>query len=128
MRTARFALVAALAALGACGAPSASPEEVALEFWSAVASADSDAAARFCRDASASDVTRQLGSAAPEEAPAIGSAATSDSSALVETIFLSDGGAAPLRFHTHLTRTDAGWRVELAETAGELRRATLPRP
>lgn len=127
MRTG-FALVAALSALCACGAPAASPEEVALEFWSAVASADSISAARFCRDASANEVALRLGADAPAEAPAIGSAATSENTALVETIFLSDGGAAPLRFHTHLSRAETGWQVELDETAGELNRARAAAP
>jgi hypothetical protein len=119
MRTARLPLAAVLGALLACAEADAPPEEVALEFWSAAVAGD---AARAAQLASGDDaaLAALLRESAAETPPAIGAAALSEDIALVETMFLREGVAAPLRFHTHLAHGDDGWRVQLRETAREL--------
>jgi len=122
MRKARLSLVAGLLALLACAEPAAPPEEVALEFWSAAVAGDAARAAQLA-DADEAALAQLLGRSAAEEPPAIGAPVVSEDTALVETMFLHEGVAAPLRFHTHLTRGDEGWRVQLRQTADELARA-----
>ncbi|MBM4382277.1 MAG: hypothetical protein FJ091_02795 [Deltaproteobacteria bacterium] len=127
MLTARLTLAAVLAALLACAEPAPAPEEVALEFWSAAVAGDAAGAAQLASpDESA--LAQLLGASAREEPPAIGAAAVAEDDALVETMFLREGVAAPLRFHTHLARGDAGWLVQLRETADELARAQVTPP
>jgi hypothetical protein len=122
MRTARLALAAVLGAFLACGEALAPPEEVALEFWSAIVARDAQRAEQLASpDASA--LAELLGTGAPDAPPAVGAAAVAEDTALVETLFLHDGVAAPLRFHTHLQRGESGWHVALRETADELARA-----
>ncbi len=121
VRIAHRALPILLAALAACTAASA-PEEVALDFWTAVAQRDVAGAARFA-DGDAAAIDAALADFAPERSPAIGEAAAGDERAQVETVFLVGRPPVALRFDTHLARQPAGWRVALTETAAELARA-----
>jgi len=124
--TARSALLVALAALAACGQV-ASPEEVALEFWTAAAAHDYAVAAPFSTAARASQVAASLGAFAPEGSPAIGEALMSENRALVETIFLGNAAGERIAFETHLVQIDGAWRVDLDATAQEFgRAASLP--
>jgi hypothetical protein len=125
VRIARLAAtLACLAALAACSEPQ-SPEEVALEFWTAAVARDFHTAARYAGDG---DVADSLGSFAPQRSPAIGEALTSEDRALVETVFLVGEESAPLSFRTHLQRAGATWRVDLAATREELLRALVALP
>jgi hypothetical protein len=117
--TARLALLAALAALVACG-EAASPEEVALEFWTAAAARNYEGAAPFSTGRGAADVESSLGSFAPAGSPAIGEALRSENRALVETTFLGAAADERVAFETHLVQVDGAWRVDLAATAQEL--------
>ncbi|HEU4428200.1 MAG TPA: hypothetical protein VFT98_05570 [Myxococcota bacterium] len=119
MSTARLALLAALAALASCS-EAASPEEVALEFWTAAAAREYAIAAPFSTARHASDVAASLGSFAPEGSPAIGEALRSENRALVETTFHGEGADEHVAFETHLVQVDGAWRVDLAATADEL--------
>jgi hypothetical protein len=124
VRIARLASIACLAALAACSEPQ-SPEEIALEFWTAAVARDFHSAARYAGEG---DVAATLGSFAPERSPAIGEALTSEDRALVETVFLVGEQRAPLRFRTHLQRAGASWLVDLAATREELLRARVALP
>ena len=127
MSTARVALLAALAALSACGEP-ASPEEVALEFWTAAAARDYAVAAPFSTATHASDVAASLGSFSPGGSLSIGEALRSENRALVETTFLGNANER-VAFETHLVQVDGVWRVDLAATADELgSAASMPTP
>lgn len=124
MRTLALALVAALVAGIGCG-DAVPPEDVALEFWTAAVERDFDEAEPHSTARKEEDVEAFLGSFDPKMAPAIGEALTSDDRALVETVFLTDGDREALKFHTQLVHADGGWRVDLAATAEELRRARI---
>jgi len=125
--TARSALLAALAALAACGEV-ASPEEVALEFWTAAAAHDFAVAAPFSTATRPADVQASLGTFSPSASPAIGEALMSENRASVETIFLGSTARERLAFDTHLVQVDGAWRVDLAATAEELGRAAVTPP
>ncbi len=124
MRTVALALLAGLAALLACGGGD-EPEEVALEFWQAALDRDYDEAEPLSTAADEEEVGEFLGSFAPRELPAIGDALKSDDRALVETTFLMADDRPPVRFYTQLVYDDGEWRVELAATGQELRRARV---
>jgi hypothetical protein len=115
-------LLVALSALAACG-EGASPEEVALEFWTAAAARNYAVAAPFSTASRASDVAASLGSFAPEGSPAIGEALRSENRALVETTFLGHAPSERIAFETHLVQVDGAWRVDLDATAKELGRS-----
>lgn len=124
VRMSALALLAALAAIAGCG-DAVPPEDVALEFWTAAIERDFDEAEPLSTAADEADVEDFLGNFAPKLAPAIGEALTSDDRALVETVFLVEDDREPLKFHTQLVRSDDAWRVDLASTAEELRRARI---
>jgi hypothetical protein len=120
-RIARRALPILLAALAACSAARA-PEEIALDFWAAVAQRDTAGAARFA-DGDAAAVRAALSGFAPARSPAISEAIASEAHARVETVFLVGQPPAALRLDTHLALHDGAWRVALTPTGEELARA-----
>jgi hypothetical protein len=126
VRFARRASVLALAALAACS-PASAPEEIALDFWTAVEQRDAEAAARFA-DADAAAISEALAGFAPPHSAAIGEAVVRDGRARVETVFLVGERPAPLRIDTHLELADGAWRVDLDATAEELARARAASP
>jgi hypothetical protein len=127
VRTARLVLPALLAALAACGGAD-SPEEIALEFWTAASERDYRAAEPYSNASDAADVESFLGSFSPKRSPAIGEAMMSDDRALVETVFLVGDAREPLSFNTHMLRVGEAWRVDLAATNEELLRARVALP
>ncbi len=128
VRSARLALPALLAAaLVACGGAD-SPEEIALEFWTAAAAHDYRAAEPYSNAGDTADVEAFLGSFSPKRSPAIGEAMLSEDRALVETVFLVGDSREPLSFSTHLLRAGDAWRVDLAATSEEMLRARVALP
>lgn len=124
MRTQALALLAALALTTACG-DAKPPEDVALDFWTAAVERNFDDAEPLSTASDEADVEDFLGNFDAKTAPAIGEALTSEDRALVETVFLLHEDRKPLKFHTQLVQTDGEWKVDLAATSEELRRARI---
>ncbi len=119
-------LAALLAALAACAPPERKPEAVAAAFWEAFAAGDLEGASKLSTAASvdelgALDFTPDI--TGVTTAPAL----LNESQALVGTSldFAVVEAGGPVAFNTHLAHFDGGWRVQVPETARELRRAAI---
>jgi len=121
------ATVAGLAALGlalaGCAAGSENPRGVAEEFWSAAAAGDWEGARRLSTAPDPHRVEALLPDGELGEL-AFGEPLVARSSALVPT-FARRGEEPTVAFNTILLRFDSGWRVDVAATRDDLRRARV---
>ena len=108
-----------------CGAPpvaSDSPEAVAEEFWSAIEARDLAAA----RALSVAAKARQLDALFNDrrvQSVFLGETLSNEASAIVHTSLVEPGNERALEFDTHLERFDGAWRVDIEQTAAEIRTA-----
>lgn len=124
VRTGRLGWLLVLA-LAACG-PGASPEAVARSFWQAVERGEPSAAALRTRGARPDAVEEAFHDIALSGLE-LGETLEGETTALVVTSLSLEGpgGARRVPFYTHLVRDEEAWRVDLARTRNELRKAAF---
>jgi antirestriction protein len=123
MRTMTGRLPLVLLSCIGCSGLLEKPERVAGDFWAAIQSENWEVAIELSTAPNARRIERLFGSR-KIGAVSIGQVLTNESSALVETSIVDPDGR-PLSFNTHLTRYEDSWKVDLHETASELRRASF---
>jgi len=125
MRTRSLAVLAALLlAPLACERFDPAPRELAEGFWEALSAGDF-AAASALSDAAGPAPVRKLADELPLEGVELGDILRNESSAVVKTRGHLRSLDVDVDFNTHLTRVDGEWRVDLAETRGDLRSNAL---
>ena len=106
-----------------CGVSRDQPDEVTRNFWSAIESADGEAARALASAASGRLVEPTLDEVSIEGV-LVGESLRNDESAMVATTLVSvqEGEELDVTFHTHLVREDGRWKVDLAASRAELRK------
>jgi len=110
-----------LPALEGCSAPVENPRRVAEDFWAAAADGDWETARRLSTAPDPHRVEALLAQGELGE-PTFGEPLVAQGSALVPTFARRDRGPT-VAFNTHVVHFDTGWRVDVAATGHELRRA-----
>jgi len=107
--------------LAGCSAQIENPRRTAEDFWAAAADGDWETARRLSTAPDPRRVEALLAEGELGE-PTFGEPLVATGSALVPTFARRDDGPT-VAFNTHLVHFDTGWRVDVAATGSELRRA-----
>jgi len=92
-----------------CGLVAASPEDVAKDFWQAVAAGEIEEAEALATETRLRRLQRMADRLELGEVQ-VGKAVVTENTALVETTF--EAKSEPVIFDTHMVKTEDGWRVD----------------